>query len=572
MATNELVTDGTADDRAARWQVLPKAVRRLFPGPWGLWPAVRESLGALAVGGFATLFALVGHQGLLRTAGYAAAVVLLYALRRGLPVPVLLVTAAGAGAVDSFTPLIVFAAWSAGYRVARVLPMAGLMTGAFVLMMTASVWHGDETVPVKGVMGVTLAGFLLFAVLPALAGRYRAQRRTLLTALQERNEQLVREQAMIAHQARLRERHRIAQDMHDSLGHRLALISVHSGALEVDRSLTGPQRTAVGVLREASVAAMRELREVVGLLQEDSLPAAAPTAGRPGAGGLDGIEALAEGSRRAGAVVALSRSGDGRPLPAAAGQAAYRIVQEALTNAHKHAPGAPITVALRYEPDALVVEVANGPAPERPGAPAPVSGGQGLTGLRERARLVGGMVHAGPGTDGGWRLAAVLPYQYDPRHGPQDDPRHGPQQDHAPAALAGRAPVRGAGVLARRRSPAFGCAVGAVAVVLVVLGLVVWGVVGFVQELDHSTVGKQAYEAIAVGSPEADVRAKLPAGSRFLTDGYRGTGPTPPEGASCVWFVSDNPGGEDGFDTEYVARFCFKDGTLVDKQHYRAKV
>lgn len=87
------------------------------------------------------------------------------------------------------------------------------------------------------------------------------------------------------------------------------------------------------------------------------------------------------------------------------------MVQEGLTNAHKHTPGAPITLDLRYEPDTLVVEVANGPASARgPGVPAAVSGGQGLRGLRERARLVGGMVHTGPTADGGFRMAGMLPY------------------------------------------------------------------------------------------------------------------------------------------------------------------
>lgn len=93
-----------------------------------------------------------------------------------------------------------------------------------------------------------------------------------------------------------------------------------------------------------------------------------------------------------------------RPLATTADHAAYRVVQEGLTNAHKHAPGASISIGLRYEPDSLVVEVANGPVAE-PMPSGVASGGQGLTGLAERARLVGGMVHAGPTADGGFRLA-----------------------------------------------------------------------------------------------------------------------------------------------------------------------
>ncbi|MFD0261883.1 sensor histidine kinase [Kitasatospora indigofera] len=568
-------TGRAAERRAALGGLAGRAVRRVFPGPWGAWALLREGIGLLVVAGLAALIVAVAHGGPLKPALYVAAVALLFAMRRGLPVPVMLVTAAGAGAIDSFAPLLVFAAWSAGYRVTRALPTLGVMAASFTLMTATAVLHGDDVVPAKGIAGFALGGFLLFAALPALAGRYHAQRRALLVALRERNDQLERERVMIAHQARLRERHRIAQDMHDSLGHQLALISVHSGALEVDRSLTDPQRAAVGVLRQAAVAAMRELRVVVGVLHEESAPPGAGRAGGGSGGGLDGIGRLAESSRAAGAAVALSRSGDARPLPAATEHAAYRIVQEALTNAHKHAPGAPLTVALRYEPDALVVEVANGPAPEPPPPGQVVSGGQGLTGLRERARLVGGMVHAGPSGEGGWRLAAVLPYGHDGAAGPAEGTA-GQPGDLPGDPVAGAGPGLGTGRPAGPgrtglRNPAVGCAAGAGAVVLAVAGLLVWGGLAFVQALDDATVSKRTYESIAVGSAEADVRAKLPAGSRALTQGYQGTGPTPPAGASCSWFISDEPGA-DGFDDEYVARFCFKDGVLIDKQHYRAKV
>ncbi|MCX5214432.1 histidine kinase [Kitasatospora sp. NBC_00240] len=571
---------GTGTGRAAAvGQVAGRAVRRVFPGPWGAWALVREVVGLLVLSGLAALIVAVAHRGPLKLTLYVAAVALLFLMRRGLPVPVLLVTAAGAGAIDSFSPLLVCAAWSAGYRVTRALPTLGVMAASFTLMTATAVLHGDDVVPAEGVAGFALGGFLLFAALPALAGRYHAQRRALVVALQERNDQLERERVMIAHQARLRERHRIAQDMHDSLGHQLALISVHSGALEVDRSLTDPQRAAVGVLRQAAVAAMRELRVVVGVLHEESAPPGAGRAGGGSGGGLDGIERLAEGSRAAGAAVVLSRTGEGRPLTAATEHAAYRIVQEALTNAHKHAPGAPLSVALRYEPDALVVEVANGPAPEPPAAGQVVSGGQGLTGLRERARLVGGMVHAGPSAGGGWRLAAVLPYDHDGVAAPAEgaaDTLPGALPAGAAPAVPARATGRGVGRAARLgrpgpRNPAVGCAAGAAAVVLAVVGLLVWGMLAFVQALDDATVSKKTYESIAVGSAEADVRARLPVGSRVLTQGYQGTGPTPPAGASCSWYISDEPG-KDGFDDEYVARFCFKDGTLIDKQHYRAKV
>ncbi|MFJ5806801.1 sensor histidine kinase [Streptomyces sp. NPDC093093] len=380
----------------------------MLPGPWPTQLVFRESLVALALAGLAALMEMPGHAGAPQLALTASAAAVLYVLRRGLPGTALVLAAAGSGTLTGITPLLIVTAWSAGHRIARLLPLIGSMALAFALTTPVSFWIGDPAPP-KAQVGLRLAFLLLLAVLPALGGRYRAQRRALLTARQERDDQLLRERTMIAHQARLRERQRIAQDMHDSLGHRLALISVHSGALEVDRSLTGSQREAVGVLRQATRAAMRELREVIGVLNEDSAHAATGTAN--GVGGVDGIDRLTESSRAAGTTVGLSRVGENRPLAAAVDHAAYRIVQEALINAHKHAPGTPISVALRYEPDALVVEVANGPAPEQANPHhTTIVRGQDLTGLHERARLAGGMVHAGPSADGGFRLAAILPY------------------------------------------------------------------------------------------------------------------------------------------------------------------
>ncbi len=482
--------------------------------------------------------------------------------------------------------------------------LAGSFVAGWVLMTLFGVVKDAGQVPVELIVGFSLGGYLLLAVLPALWARYRAQRRALTDALRERNEQLVREHAMIAHQARLCERHRIAQDMHDSLGHQLALIAVHTGALEVDRTLTDRQREAVGVLRLAAVAAMRELREVVGVLHDESTalpPGPAPGPGSPsvagaggvGTGGVDGIEGLVDTSRAAGTPVSLLRDGERRPLAASAGHAAYRVVQEALTNAHKHAPGAPITVALRYEPDALVVEVVNPAAPEPVGvraggaAPAVVSGGQGLTGLRERARLVGGMVHAGPTPGAGFRLAAVLPYRGAEGAGAQGvdaGSAAGPEAGTANGAAnrasngaadwavdwavdAGAGGVPGA---AKRRSPVIGCAVGGVAVLLAVIGLLVWGMIGFVRAAEDSTVKRSLYDSTELGTPEAEVRRQLPRGSDFFLRNLEGSGPTPPAGSDCVRFLSDDNGGT-AWAEDAVVRFCFKDGVLVEKQSYRVK-
>ncbi|GAA3013948.1 histidine kinase [Kitasatospora sp. NPDC006786] len=542
-------------------------VRTALPGPWRPRRVVGEAVAALLMGGFAALLELLANTGLALPLGLAVAV--LWVLRKGLPATVLLAAAALAGWSVGPMPLLVCAGWTAGARIRRVWSLVGAFVVGWVLFTVTGVVKDVASLSPKLVLSLSLGFFLVIAVLPALYGRYRAQRRALLDALRERNEQLLRERVMVVHQARLRERHRIAQDMHDSLGHQLALISVHSGALEVDRTLTDRQREAVGVLRQAAVAAMRELREVVGVLHDEStaVPPTAGTAaaGPPARGGVDGIGGLVESSRAAGAEVDLTVEGGRRPLAAAVDHAAYRIVQEALTNAHKHAPGAPIAVALRYEPDALVVEVSNTRAPElvgaRGGAGAAVSGGQGLTGLRERARLVGGMVHAGPTPEQGFRLAAVLPYE----GAEQDAAATGGAEDWM---LDGLPPVeepeRG------RRSPAMGCALGVVAVALIVLGLVVWGVIAFVRGTNDATVQKPMYDQIRVGTAEAEVLQTLPRGNNFFTDTYKGTGPEVPAGAHCRWFVLNGAPGA-GWNEEHVARFCFRDGALVEKQEYVAR-
>ncbi|MEV7778413.1 histidine kinase [Kitasatospora sp. NPDC088351] len=548
-----------------------RAVRTAFPGPWRRWLVVRELGFALLLGVFAAAIELIGRTGLWLLVGPGIAA--LFLLRRGLPGTVLVITAAACGWFGGTFPLLVCAGWSAGTRMHRLWALIGSFTGGFLLMTYAGVVKDAGAAPLKLIIGLGLGGYLVLAVLPALWGRYRAQRQALLDALRERNDQLLRERTMVAHQARLRERHRIAQDMHDSLGHQLALISVHSGALEVDRTLTDRQREAVGVLRLAAVAAMRELREVVGVLHDESTAPAPVVAAGPAAsgggrtGGVAGIERLVEFSRAAGTTVSLGRDGERRPLAAAVDNAAYRIVQEALTNAHKHAPGAPISVALRYEPDALVVEVANPCAPEfvgvRAGAGAAVSGGQGLTGLRERARLVGGMVHAGPTPEAGFRLAAVLPYEGAADQAADIGGAEPWELDTLPAA-DGEAGAR------RRRSPAIGCAAGGTAVVLIVLGLLVWGMVAFVQGIDGVTVQKSVFDSIQVGTDQAGVEERLPKGNRFFSKDWEGSGPTPPPGTTCRYFMSDEPSGHMGEDN--VIRFCFKDGVLVEKENYPVKV
>ncbi|WP_438490363.1 sensor histidine kinase [Streptomyces sp. S186] len=539
-----------------------------------------------------TVFHVLPGGSTLRIAAVGLAVALLTPLRRTLPATVLLVTAVASAEFTGLSPLLMVAAWSAGRRIDRVGKAVGVFAAAYVLSLGAAVLQSMEAMPLTLALAAPL--LLVMVVVPGLVSRYWSQRRTLTDTLREYHAQLLRERAMVAGQARMRERQRIAQDMHDSLGHQLTLISVHTGALEVDRELTGRQRAAVGVLRKASVAALHELREVVGLLRDgtespghtDASPALHALGDEDATApsrGVAGIERLVEASRNAGTAVELRRSGEPRALAPTADHAAYRIAQEGLTNAHKHAPGAPITIALRYEPDALVVEVANDPVPETTstGSRNVVSGGQGLTGLGERTRLIGGMVHAAPTPDGGFRLAGVLPYatpaqaQTQARStfvDPTDDFR-----EQIPAAAPGKADpdIDGIGLPKelvkamsrnkKRSGIAIGCGITAlIGLLLVAAGA--FAVIFLVGESGKAMIEPKQYDAIKVGQSEAEVRATLPRGDSFLAHGLDKGAPPEPKAAQCLTLMSSENGSS--WNKEPVFRFCFLDGKLIEKKAF----
>ncbi|MFD8855967.1 sensor histidine kinase [Streptomyces vinaceus] len=548
------------------------------PEPW----TRRMLAGDLVLAGVLALLGLgveeLDNGSVQRMAAGAAAVVLLTLARRRLPATTLIV----ASAVSPFLPgsllVTVLLGWSAGRRIVGVGRAMAAFTVAFLAAVVFSVLQAwSDQRPVLVIVFSTLM-FLAMTVMPGLASRYWSQRRTLLQALQERNGQLMRERVMVAGQARLRERQRIAQDMHDSLGHQLALIAVHTGALEVDPQLTERQREAVGVLRQASVAAMHELREVVGILR-DGVEAPVPAEeAQPAARGVAGIAGIVEAARSAGTDVRMTVSGRPRPLVAACDHAAYRIVQEALTNAYKHASGAPISVELRYEDDSLVVEIANGPA-AGPGVGAVVSGGQGLTGLRERARLVGGMVHAGGTEGGGFRVAGVLPYGAEPA-GVEDIADDFGQQAQAQAQAQARGfaappPMDWAAVdkelavggRSRAGGVAMGCGIAFAAVVLLVI-VIGAGVVMLVGSAGSAMISQEDYDKVRVGDSEEAVRKDLPDGNSFMTEGLDRKGPERPAGSDCLALLSSD---DSGLTTNTVFRFCFKDGKLVDKQAYESE-
>jgi signal transduction histidine kinase len=207
------------------------------------------------------------------------------------------------------------------------------------------------------------------------------------------------------------ERRRIAREMHDLVGHSVSVMVVQAGGARriLDRD---PERAIEAAVRieQTGRAALAEMRRLLGLLGTADAESLAP---QPT---LDGLAALAERARGAGLPVELVCEGERRPLPAGAEAAAYRIVQEALTNVLKHAAGAPTTVLVRSGPDALELEVADaGRARAARAVEAAAtdlgSGGHGLVGMRERVKVYGGELSAEPRRDGGFVVRAEIPWR-----------------------------------------------------------------------------------------------------------------------------------------------------------------
>ncbi|MGS2616473.1 sensor histidine kinase [Micromonospora sp. LZ34] len=241
-------------------------------------------------------------------------------------------------------------------------------------------------------------------------GMFVRARRQLIVSLRERAERAEAEQQLRVAQARQLERTRIAREMHDVLAHRISLLSLHAGALEF-RPDAPPEEVAkaAGVIRGSAHAALQDLREVIGVLRAETGAGQAPERPQPT---LEDLSALIEESRSAGVRVSVrDLVGAGERLPAAVGRSVYRIVQEGLTNARKHAAGAAVTVDVAGVPgDGLTVEIRNRwpvggvTGPEIPGA------GTGLVGIAERVHLAGGRLEYGRDDSGDFRLAAWLPW------------------------------------------------------------------------------------------------------------------------------------------------------------------
>ncbi|MEU2512940.1 sensor histidine kinase [Streptomyces syringium] len=392
-------------------------------------------------------------------------------------------------------------------------------------------------------------------LLPWLAGRYWRGRRELIEGGWQLAHSLEERQHLAAERARLTERAAIAADMHDSLGHVLSLVALRAGALELSPTLTQQDRDDVAELRRTISDAVDHLRETVTVLRADPHPGANPAA-------ADTVEELLGRAVASGVPVRWERSGLPPGRSSLVERAVYRVVQEALTNATKHAPGSTVRVSITHTGDTTRVRVHNSDPP--PGSsstvpPLTLGGSHGLTGLRERVTVLGGAFHAGP-HEGGFEVAATLPH---PASAPATsqgshglaglpDPADGTVSTGAvPESVRRRARVRR---IARWRFAAVFAVPAAVAAVFLPSAAYL------AYQLTGSVLPPSRYEKVRVGAHRVELTHLLPARPfPYVPDTLRSA--LRPPGTSCDFYRSNG----NLLAEVDLYRLCYSGGRLVAK-------
>ncbi|MFJ9819848.1 sensor histidine kinase [Streptomyces sp. NPDC101151] len=425
---------------------------RALTGPW--WWARWRS--AVLDGSLALVSAVeCGAEGIpfARDAGLPVSLGIVFGLmagsvllvRRKWPIAVVLVaiaiTPAQMGFLMGIIGLYTLAACELPRRIIAALAgmsLLGTMIVTFV-RVRQDMARGDLTLGDWFVPFASITTSLGLTAPPVLLGLYVGARRRLMESLRERADSLERELQLLAERAEERaewarneERTRIAREMHDVVAHRVSLMVVHAAALQAV-ARKDPEKAVrnAALVGDMGRQALTELREMLGVLRAGdgverraaSVPlaavgvAAAEAASKAvGEEGVDGpslseLGELVGQSAAAGMVVDLSVEGEVRSYAVQVEQTAYRVVQEALTNVHKHAAGAKTHVRLAHRGAEIAMQVENEPPPEA-GSVSPVrlpSGGNGLVGMRERVMALGGVFVSGPTDVGGFRVSAVIP-------------------------------------------------------------------------------------------------------------------------------------------------------------------
>lgn len=313
----------------------------------------------------------------------------------GALVAVLLHVDATAGSLAVIVPAV--ALYSLAATRGRVQQTLATAAAVAAVILADALHHGRPTV-------LQTLGHVTLIAVPLLGAEAMRMHRSYLSVLSERLELAERTQEQEAERRATQERTRIARELHDIVAHTLTTINVQAGAA-AERTGPGDARTALEKIELASHEAIGELRAILGVLR-DSGSADAPRAPAPG---IENIGELVQRARDAGLDVTLAIRGQPpRRLSDSVSLAGYRIVQEALTNAHRHAPGAWVKVDLTFGEHRLMLCVANGTSSST--VLNGTAGGVGILGMQERASALGGSLRADRSQDG-FRVRAELPYE-----------------------------------------------------------------------------------------------------------------------------------------------------------------
>jgi signal transduction histidine kinase len=400
-------------------------------------------------------------------------------------------------------------------------------------------------------LGVVLAAVTV--LVPGLVGTAAGQQDRLVLALRERTAAAEQARRLVESESRIHERSRIAAEMHDLVGHRLSLIALHAGGLEMALDAQAPElREEAAQVRRAGRDAMDELRQVLGVLGPlgrdtgtDALTDATGTRAD--------VLALVEESRAAGVPVEYTWEGeDLDAVPPRVRRAVNRVVRESLTNVHRYAPGARVQVTVRHLPGRVELRVRNGPPPARPAAVSGLGTGRGLTGLRERVELLGGELVAGPTPHGGFQVEATVP----------TDPVQGTRQDgqaRQSAVLEDLSAVEGP--VRRQMAGVVSAALGLAGLgAILLLGLAV------VQEAHYYNYPTAPPpDSLHLGMSFSEVTALVGGNNDAVSAAAAGREPVRPAGTTrCVFpYTSATLQGR-----LEITRYCFAGNVLTDISHF----
>ncbi|MFC1440212.1 histidine kinase [Streptacidiphilus sp. N1-10] len=522
------------------------------------------------------VLASAGYSGLLRSWQLVLLGLLALALliaRHRFPQVAMAALAALLGVMPSLAMLCAVVSYSTTRRVGAprrrdLVLLASAVLPVLVSVVRLVLWQGARW-QYAVELGAVLA--VVGVVVPGLVGTAAGQQDRLVRALRERTAAAERAKRLVESESRTEERSRIAAEMHDLVGHRLSLIALHAGGLEMALAEQAPDLVdEAAQVRLAGRDAMDELRQVLGVLGPlgrdtgtDALTEATGTRAD--------VLALVDESRAAGIRVAFSWQGD--DLTASqprVRRAVNRVVREGLTNVHRYASGAALTVTVHHETGRVSAEVHNGAPPRPPAATTGLGTGRGLAGLRERVTLLGGELTVGPEPDGGFLVRAVLPT--DPDAGPG-----GEAGAEAGGDVGGEAGHGAEGAAPAWEPPLSPDAVeppstdevvrsrlaGAVAAVLGLAGLGAVLLVGLsLLQQARPFEGEPPNSVVHLGMTPSQLQQLVGSDSPAVRSAADGREPSRPSGATeCIFPYTS---ATDGRHRLMITRYCFNDDKLTD--------